>query len=153
MTRIMRTTIGVSAVVFSLTAAAAQIIYPAEGQSPELQQRDQGECQVWATQNTGVDPAVLAQTPLPQTSSTGGGERAKGAAVGALGGLAIGAITGHAGRGAAIGAVTGTMVGGREARHNQAAEQQYNQYQRQEMMDTWNRAVGACMTARGYTVG
>jgi hypothetical protein len=45
------------------------------------------------------------------------------------------------------------MVGGRQARHNQAAEQQYNQYQRQEMMDTWNRAVGACMTARGYTVG
>jgi hypothetical protein len=144
--------IGATALAFSLTAAA-QIIYPAEGQSQELQQQDQGECQVWATQNTGVDPVVLAQTPPAQTSSTGGGERVKGAAGGALGGLAIGAITGNAGKGAAIGAVTGTMIGGRQARKNQAAAQQYDHSQRQQMMDTWNRAVGACMTARGYTVG
>ena len=152
MTGVSRIAIGAAALVFSLTAAA-QIIYPAQGQSPELQQRDQGECQVWATQNTGVDPAVLAQTPPAQTSSTGGGERVKGAAGGALGGLAIGAIAGDAGKGAAIGAVTGTMIGGRRARQNQAAAQQYDQAQRQQMMDTWNRAVGACMTARGYTVG
>ena len=149
---IFRTTIGATALLFSLTAAA-QIVYPAQGQSPELQQRDQGECQVWATQNTGVDPAVLAQTPPAQTSSTGGGERVRGAAGGALGGLAIGAIAGNAGKGAAIGAVTGTMIGGRQARKNQAAAQQYDHSQRQQMMDTWNRAVGACMTARGYTVG
>jgi len=152
MTRTIYAIIGAASLAFTLTAAA-QIIYPAKGQSPELQQKDQGECQVWATQNTGVDPVVLAQTPPPATSSTGGGERVKGAAVGALGGLAIGAITGHAGTGAAVGAVSGTMIGGRKARQNEAAQQQYDQSQRQEMMNTWNRAVGACMTARGYTVG
>ena len=154
MTNFTRMLVGSAALVFVLAASAQQqIIYPAEGQSTEQQQRDQGECQVWATGNTGIDPAVLAQTPPAETSSIGGGERVKGAAVGALGGLAIGAIAGSAGTGAAIGAVTGTMVGGRRARQNQAAEQQYDQDQRQEMMDTWNRAVGACMTARGYTVG
>lgn len=152
MTNLFRAAIGTTALLFTLTASA-QIFYPAEGQSTELLQRDKGECHAWATQETGIDPIALAQTPLPETSSTGGGERVQGAAVGAIGGLAIGAITGHAGRGAAIGAVTGTMVGGRQARYNQASEQQYYQYQRQEAMDTWHRAVGACMTGRGYTVG
>jgi len=146
--------LGASALMFALAVSAQQqIIYPAQGQSKELQQRDQGECQVWATQDTGIDPAAIAMTPPPQTSSVGGGERVGGAARGALGGLAIGAIAGDAGKGAAIGAVVGTMAGGRRARQNQAAEQQYDQYQRQDMMNTWQRAVGACMTARGYTVG
>ena len=141
-------------VAMNATAQQQLIIYPAGGQSPEQQQIDQSECQTWATQTTGVDPVVLAQTPPPaQGSSYGGGERVGGAARGALGGLAIGAIAGDAGKGAAIGAVAGTMAGGRRARHNQAAEQQYSQAQRQEMMNTWNRAVSACLTARDYTVG
>jgi len=141
-------------VAINATAQQQLIIYPAGGQSPEQQQIDQAECQSWATQSTGVDPVVLAQTPPPpQGSSYGGGERAAGATRGALGGLAIGAIAGDAGKGAAIGAVAGTMAGGRRARQNQTAEQQYSQAQRQDMMNTWNRAVSACMTARDYTVG
>jgi hypothetical protein len=130
--------------------AQAPIIYPAGGQSPEQQQKDQGECQAWATQTTGVDPAVIAQAPPPTSSS--GGERVQGAARGALGGLAIGAIAGDAGEGAAIGAVVGTMAGGRRARHHQAAQQQAGQAQNQEQIETWYRAIGACMTARNYTV-
>lgn len=137
---------------WSLVAfAQAPIIYPAGGQTPEQQQKDQGECQAWATQTTGVDPAALAAAPPPPTSS-GGGERVAGAARGALGGLAIGAIAGDAGEGAAIGAVVGTMAGGRRARHNQAAQQQAGQAQTQQQLDTWYRAIGACMTARNYTV-
>jgi hypothetical protein len=144
---------GISAVM-SITALAQQapIIYPAGGQSPEQQQKDHGECQAWATQDTGVDPAALASAPPPQTSSSAGGERIHGAARGALGGLAIGAIAGDAGEGAAIGAVVGTMAGGRRSRQNQAAEQQAGQAQVQQQMDTWYRAVSACMTARNYTV-
>lgn len=154
MINLTRLSIGAVVLSAALTAnAQQQIIYPAGGQSPQQQQQDQGECQVWATQNTGIDPAVIAQTPPPQTSSVGGGERVQGAARGALGGLAIGAIAGDAGKGAAIGAVAGTMVGGRRARQNEAAEQQWDQAQRQEMMNTWQRAVGTCMQARGYTVG
>ena len=149
-----RITIGAAALALALAAAAQQpIVYPAKGQSPQQQQKDQGECQVWATQSTGIDPAALAQTPVPQQqSSVGGGERVKGAAGGALGGLAIGAIAGDAGQGAAIGAVVGTMAGGRRARQNQSARNQQSQSQRQQQINTWNRAVGACLEARGYTV-
>jgi hypothetical protein len=155
MTTFKRIAVGAFTFAVVCTAAAqTPIIYPSEGQSPEQQQKDQAECQVWATQNTGIDPVVLAQTPTQQAgSSWGGGERAGGAARGALGGAAIGAIAGDAGKGAAIGAVAGTMAGGRRARHNQAAEQDYYDSQRYEAMNTWNRAVGTCMNARGYSVG
>ena len=40
--------------------AQQPIVYPAKGQSPEQQQKDDGECYVWAKSNTGVDPATLA---------------------------------------------------------------------------------------------
>ena len=145
-----------TAVVVLMVSAGAiaqqQIVYPAKGQSFQQQQKDQGECQVWATGNTGIDPAKLAQAPVSTGASTGGGERLFGATRGALGGLAIGAIAGDAGKGAAYGAVLGTMAGGRQARYNQSAGQQQAQAQRQQQMDTWNRAVAACLEARGYTV-
>lgn len=146
---------GATLVSVSLLATAQQqpIIYPAKGQSAQQQQKDTAECQTWATQSTGIDPVVLAQTPVSSGSSSGGGERVKGAVGGAVGGLAIGAITGNAGKGAAIGAVTGTMIGGHNARKNQQAQQQYSQAQRQDLMNTWNRAVGTCMSGRGYSVG
>jgi hypothetical protein len=140
--------------VASGTAAQQLIIYPAKGQSPQQQQKDQGECRAWATQSTGIDPVALAQAPAsaPSGPAVGGGERVGGAARGALGGLAIGAIAGDAGQGAAIGAVVGTMAGGRQARQNQSAKQQQAQAQRQQQMNTSNRAVSACLEARGYTV-
>ena len=85
------TATGAAALALALTAAAQQpIIYPAKGQSAQQQQKDQGECQVWATNTTGIDPVALAQAPSPESGSTfGGGERVQGAARGALGGLAI----------------------------------------------------------------
>lgn len=142
---------GLSLVISAVVWAQQPIIYPAGGQTPEQQQKDQGECQLWATQSTGIDPAVLATAP-PPASSSGGGERVRGAAKGAVGGAAIGAIAGDTGEGAAIGAVVGTMAGGRKKRQNQAAQQQAAQTQTQEQMNTWYRAIGACMTARNYTV-
>lgn len=153
----MKKTIPRVMTVLMMTAAVGvsaqqQIVYPAKGQSPQQQQKDKGECQVWATQSTGVDPAMLAQTPVSSASATGGGERVVGAARGALGGLAIGAIAGDSSKGAAYGAVLGTMAGGRQARRNKSAQQQQAQAQRQQQMDTWNRAVAACLEARGYTV-
>src|ERR1700676_41496 len=157
MQRTQRVAIGL--VVWALTyAAAAQqpIIYPAKGQSAQRQQTDTAECQVWAKQTTGVDPVALAQqgatppgAPAPQ------GERLRGAAGGAALGAAVGAVAGNAGKGAAIGAITGTAAGGlRQHRMNQAAggQQQGGQQLSSQQMATFNRAVGACMTGRGYTV-
>ncbi len=144
----------IAAAIAALTGVAwgqQAIVYPAKGQSAEQQQKDRGECQVWATQHTGIDPVALAQTPATAPARSGH-EVAGGAVGGAAGGAAIGAIAGDAGKGAAIGAIVGTMHGAREARLNQAAAQQQGQRQRQQQMDTWNRALGACMEARGYTV-
>ncbi|KLU26382.1 hypothetical protein EOS_09790, partial [Caballeronia mineralivorans PML1(12)] len=62
---------------------------------------------------------------------------------------------GDAGKGAAIGAVVGTAAGGlRQRRKNEAAagQQQANNQQASQQMATFNRAVAACMTGRGYTV-
>lgn len=147
----------VSAVALPLASAgiAAQpIIYPAKGQSAQQQSKDEGECHVWAKNSTGIDPAVVAQTAPPQQTgpAVGGGERVRGAARGALGGAAIGAIAGDAGEGAGIGAVVGTMRGGRQARQNQAAQNQQAQSQQQQAIDTYYRALGACMEGRGYTI-
>ncbi len=146
--------IGAAAIAALAAAAFAQqqaIISPAKGQSAEQTQRDKGECQVWATQSTGIDPVALAQAPSAAAPSSGH-EVARGALGGAAGGAAIGAIAGDAGKGAGIGAIVGTMHGAREARYNQAASQQQAQRQRQQQIDTWNRALGACMEARGYAV-
>lgn len=121
-------------------AARQPIIYPAKGQSPQRQQSDTADCQLWAKQTTGVNPIVLAQ----QASQSG-------AAPGAAGG----AIAGDAGKGAAIGAVVGTAAAG-IAKHRTeqaaAARSQSNQQQVSQQLATYNRATAACMTSRGYTV-
>jgi Glycine-zipper domain len=142
----------------SLPAYGQQpIIYPAKGQSAEQQQKDQGECAAWAKQSTGVDPMAVAQsaTSQPAGAPPPQGERARGAARGAVGGAAIGAIAGDTGKGAAAGAVAGTMAGGaRQRRKADAAQQQTQaaQQQNQQALSTYNRAYGACLEGRGYTI-
>jgi len=155
--RKVRLVAGLAAVLVLLTGvrvlAQGPIVYPAKGQGVEQQKRDEGECYVWARDYTGIDPAAVAQQAPPQSSSSwGGGERAGGAFRGALGGAAIGAIAGDAGEGAAIGAVAGTMLGGRRARQNAAARDQAATSQGGAQIDTFNRAYGACLEGRGYTV-
>jgi hypothetical protein len=151
-------TIAIGAVLaaLSLDAAAQQrpIAYPAKGQSQAKQDKDDGECHVWAKNKTGVDPAVTAANPAPQETgpAVGGGERVRGAARGALGGAAIGAITGDAGKGAGVGAVAGTMVGGHRARQNQAARNESAQQGQAQQVDSYYRAWSACMSGRGYTM-
>jgi hypothetical protein len=144
-----------AAALFASTALAQRpVIYPAKGQSSAQQSRDEGDCHVWSKKSTGIDPAVVAQSPPSQQTApaAGGGERVRGAARGAVGGAAIGAIAGDAGDGAAAGAVLGTMRGGREARNNQAAANQQAQAQQAQTINTYYRAYSACMEGRGYTI-
>ena len=155
-----------------LARAQGMIIYPAKGQSPAQQSKDEGECQTWAKNNTGIDPLVLAQQAsqptqaAPAQQAPVGGERVRGAARGAAGGAIIGAIAGDAGKGAAIGAVGGTVVGGARQRQKQAynansqqqaaAQSQQNAANQQayvkSQLATFNRAYAACLEGRGYTV-
>jgi hypothetical protein len=153
---LLRVSFGLTVLSVACSALAQQpIVYPARGQSPQQQNSDTAECQLWAKQSTGVDPVALAQqSGQPATTQRQGGAL-RGAAGGAAVGAAVGAIAGDAGKGAAIGAVTGTAAGGiRQRRSNEAAasQQQAAQQQVSQQMATFNRAVGACMTGRGYTV-
>jgi hypothetical protein len=144
------------------TNPAQRMVYPAEGQDVDTQQRDQLECYWWANDQTGGWDPYEAYRVLQEKgyvaadqaeAAAGGGIR--GAAGGALAGVAIGAIAGDAGTGAAIGAVAGGLVGGSRSRRAQAQAQaqmeaaidEFNQnFQR------WDRAWVGCMQARDYTV-
>ena len=135
--------------------AAAPIIYPAKGQSEAQQNKDEGECHQWAVQKTGVDPAQLAAEMNSGEVYQRHHQALGGAARGALGGLAIGAIAGDAGKGAAIGAVAGGLVGGSRERQNIEMQHQIaaNAHAEQQgMLQEYDRAYGACLSGRGYTV-
>ena len=136
------------------------IVYPAKGQSQKQQEKDQYECYGWAKGQSGFDPMATpkATAPPPAQEAPVGGV-GRGAARGAVGGLAIGAIAGDAGKGAAIGAASGAMIGGmrrREqvTREEQAQEQWANQQASnyQQGRANYNRAYSACLEGRGYTV-
>ena len=137
----------------SLSSSLGLVTYPSKGQSAQQQSKDEGECYAWAKQQTGIDPVAVAGTPTKQEGpAVGGGERVKGAAVGAVGGLAIGAVAGDAGKGAAIGAVGGTLVGGHKARKNKAAKEQQAEQNKAATLQHFNKAFGVCMEGRGYSV-
>ncbi len=163
----------VASAVPHTTWAQGLFIYPSKGQSPQQLSRDRYECHTWAVQQTGYDPSnpqmaqsnVAAAPPPPRAEAPQGGllrGGARGAALGAVGG----AIAGDAGKGAAIGAATGALFGGfrrrDQRRRQQAAQQQYQQQQQQahqqrnqaasQRRNGYNRALGACLTGRGYTV-
>jgi YMGG-like Gly-zipper len=142
----------IALVVFSGAALAQKpAAYPAHGQSPSQQSRDDGACYSWAKSNTGIDPAIVATTPLPPPAPTGA--RVGGAARGAAAGAIIGDVNHHdPGHGAAVGATAGALVGGVRARSQAAAQVQNEQAGRQAQMNTYWRAYGACMQGRGYTV-
>ena len=140
---------------FAGTALASDLmIYPNKGQSQKKQDQDQSECYIWAKNKSGFDPmaAPTATTPPPAGD---GANPVRGAAGGAVAGVAIGAIAGDAGKGAAIGAASGALLGGarrrnQEAQHQQWANQQADNYANNRA--NYNRAFGACMEGRGYTV-
>jgi hypothetical protein len=154
MLRAMQLFIGMAALSWACAAEAQKpAVYPAKGQSAQQQSQDENQCYAWAQQSTGINPAMASSPPPQQTGpAVGGGQRVGGAARGAAGGAAIGAIAGDAGKGAAAGAVVGTMAGGRRARQQQAAQNQQAQAQQQGAMQTYDRAYGACMEGRGYTI-
>ena len=125
-------------------------IYPQKGQSQGQQAQDTGECQGWATQQTG-GPNAAPMASAPATTSSPLRGAAGGAAVGAVGG----AIGGDAGKGAAIGAATGAMIGGmrrRDQMRQQEAAQAQNQQAQAAQGETYKRALSSCLAAKGYSV-
>ncbi len=136
------------------------IIYPAQGQTQEQLDKDKYECYNWAKQNSGFDPMQTPQAtaPPPQQQPRRGGA-IRGSVGGAIVGTTVGAITGNPRRGAHIGAVSGAVAGGSVQAQQNAQQQQAQQQQAQQQAatyakdrDGYNRAHGACMEGRGYTV-
>ena len=130
--------------------------YPTKGQSAARQQSDEGECYLWAHQQTGIDPTAPAPaTPEPKKQGADG-SGLKGAAKGAAVGTAIGAIAGGTGEGAAIGAVAGTIRGRRQGKQKHKQEQEQAKQQAQaakvQSSETFNKAFGACLEGKGYSV-
>ncbi len=154
------------AVVASVASAQDLIVYPADGQSADQVEQDKFACYTWAKNETGFDPMATptASTPPPprqaQTSTAEGAVR--GGVGGALLGAGVGAIaSGSKGakKGAAIGGLTGGTLGGVRSHNQQKADQkaqdqwarqQANQYQQNR--SAYNRAYGACLEGRGYSV-
>lgn len=158
MKRIVLVTFLLSVIVCVAGAALGQnlVIYPAKGQNQQQMEKDKYECYAWAKGQTGFDPMQAGSTPqsAPQGQPIGG-ERVRGAAGGAAVGAAVGAIAGDAGRGAAAGALGGAMIGGmrqRQKTQQQAQAQQQQAAAKAQQQDNYNRALGACMEGRGYTV-
>jgi OmpA family protein len=148
-----------SALALTQPASAQMYVYPEKGQSAQQQQKDRGECHVWAVQQSGYDPAAPRASAPPPPSTEPQGQVLRGAGRGAAVGAVGGAIGGDAGKGAAIGAASGALIGGMRRRdERRAQQQQYEQAtaQQQSMQaqgtDAYNRALGACLAGRGYTV-
>lgn len=149
------TMVSVFIVSFCTASWGQLVIYPANGQDEAQQSSDKGECNQWAIKETGVDPVQLASMGTPAPSGGNDGTVVRGAARGAVAGVAIGAIAGDAGKGAAIGATAGGLGGvahGRrnnQAAHNSAAQ---TQQQQQAALQKYEKAYGACLTGKGYSV-
>jgi len=140
--------------LFAVTdVAGQQFVYPAKGQSPAQQKKDEAECHQWAVGKTGVDPAkpqqqaaAPAQPTTPSGTTPGAGVR--GAARGAV----IGGIAGDAGAGAAAGAVAGRGQSRRDNRNQQQQAAAQQQQAQSSQNAAYAKARAACLEGRGYTV-
>jgi len=144
---------GLAACLFVSAAQAEVYVYPKPGQSQESFESDQYACHNWATQQTGFNPAAPPQAAAAPPPQQGGAVRgaARGAAVGAVGG----AIAGDAGKGAAVGAAvggTGGAIRQNRANRDAAAASQQAQAQQQAGYANYEKAYGACLSGRGYSV-
>src|SRR3984957_18993134 len=136
-------------------------VYPANGQSPEQTERDRYECHVWAVQQTGVDPSRADASAYERVIVQPANPPGSGTVAGVIGGAIIGSIIGgprNAGAGAIIGGATGGIIGSASDANAQAQARQTQQQINESAAagraraDSYRRAIGACLTGRGYTV-
>ena len=135
--------------------SAAQYIYPQKGQDQAQQDKDRGECHIWAVNQSGFDP-TRASTSSPSSQEAQQGGVVRGGARGAALGAVVGAISGKgAGKGAKIGAASGALVGGMrraDQKSKQKQDEQNWQARQNAMRNEYQRAQRACLEGRGYSV-
>jgi len=139
---------------FVSVVGAQQVVFPAKGQTPDQQKKDEAACYSWAAKESGYDPAnppAAAAAPPPPTTASGStpGAGARGAARGAIVGEAV---NGDASSGAAVGAVAARGAS-RRANANQAQQgQQQAAAGNQQGQAQFGKARAACLEGKGYTV-
>ena len=142
--------------LLNTSVAADLMVFPANGQSDEQLEQDKFSCYGWAKNQSGFDTMVIpkATTPPPSREKKSGG-----AVRGALGGAALGAIIGDRSKAAKRGAAAGALVGGvRQSSANSATEKANAQWEQEQAANyannrnLYNRAYGACLEGKGYTV-
>jgi hypothetical protein len=138
----------------------AIVVYPANGQTPEQQERDRYECHVWAVQQSGFDPSRSGVPPGERVVVQPATPPGAGTAVGAIAGAILGAaIAGprDAGAGLILGGITGAAVGSASDANAQAqanyeqARIDRNSAGTEQAAANYRRAISACLDARGYT--
>jgi hypothetical protein len=135
----------------------AMYFYPELSQDEGRQDRDRYECYRWSVRESGVDPGMtpVRHVPPPRAARRDGGEVVAGAATGAIVGAAVSSPY-RTGEGLVLGAIFGSLIGAaaQESRV-QAAEAAYERRlaRHQIPLDNFRRAMGACMSGRGYRVG
>jgi len=140
-------------------------VYPNNGQSEAMLDRDRYECHVWAVKQSGFDPSLASVAPSRRVQVVAGPPPGTGVVAGAATGAVLGAVVSHphdAGAGAAIGAVAGAMIGAAsDASREERAERIQNRYdaaearrqaQANQLANDYRRAISACLEGRGYTV-
>ena len=132
---------------------AQQYVYPAKGQSPDQQKKDESACYQWAVQQTGFDPSKPAAAPAAPPPTTATGTTPGAGARGAVRGAVVGeVVSGDASTGAAVGAAAAR---GQSRRQNAATAQQQQQAAQQatsSQQAAFSKARAACLEGRGYTV-
>jgi len=131
-------------------AVAEPVIFPAQGQSAEQQEKDKLKCYSWAKQQSGFDPMSSADTATAAAQTKSGGA-AKGALAGGVAGAVFGNKSKHTRRSAAAGAVVGGASQNSSNKKNQAAADQYNA-EVAANRGGYDRAHAACLEGKGYTI-
>ena len=154
----------------SIASTMDVYVFPAEGQEPSQQSKDEAECYEWAVGNTGVDPFELseqqqaneqqAQQEQEAAKQAGQGAAASGAVRGAARGALIGEVANDdAGEGAAWGAAAGAVRGRRQqaAAQQQASQQASAQAEQREQatqqeLTNFKNAFSVCLEAKKYMI-
>jgi hypothetical protein len=139
------------------------IFYPSKGQTEDQLEKDQYECYKWAKKQTGFDPM---KTPSTKSAPPAKEEKVMGTGGSALIGGGAGAIIGGV-AGGGKGALAGGLIGGtggalvgsaRSSDQREREERKRKEWERKEAnsyageRNQYNRALGACMEGRGYSV-
>lgn len=140
----------------SASVQADLYVYPQKGQSTEQTDKDKHECYGWAKGKAGFDPmaAPKASTPAPKVEEKKGGA-VKGAAAGAVAGKVLGNSSKTTKKSAAAGAVVGGAKQGSDNKKQQQAKTDWEQKEASNYAanrNEYNRAYGACLEGRGYSV-